>query len=430
MSPARMKTLRGVGIDFGTTNSAVAVAEHLPEGSHVELAMFHGADTFRSVLFFEGKNRALAGPAAIERYLAEHEDEHHGRLIQSIKSLLASRVFSATQIGGRRYNAEDLVTIIVRALKSEAESQTGEFGRKVVVGRPVRFVGAETEDDETMALDRIRGAFATAGIPKIHFEYEPVGAAYFYESRLDHDELILIADFGGGTSDFSLLPVGPSLRKGKKRRRILGTEGIPLAGDAFDARIVRNVVSPLLGEGTNYRSMDKILPVPTSLYRKLERWHHLSFLRTPDTMRMLKGLLVQAEAPEMLQALIDVVENDLGYHLHQAVQRTKYELSRARSSRLEFRHPAVTIEKAVLRTDFEDWIEPELDLIAEAVEKLLVRTNVDAGSIDRVFLTGGSSLVPSVQRIFVHRFGAERIAAGDEFTSVAKGLALCAADLF
>lgn len=127
-----MKTPRGVGIDFGTTNSAVAVAEHLPEGSHVELAMFHGADTFRSVLFFEGKHRALAGPAAIERYLAEHEDEHQGRLIQSIKSLLASSVFSATQIGGRRYTAEDLVTVIIRALKSEAESQTGNSAGRLL----------------------------------------------------------------------------------------------------------------------------------------------------------------------------------------------------------------------------------------------------------------------------------------------------------
>jgi hypothetical chaperone protein len=427
-----MKPGLAVGIDFGTTNSAVAISS--PDS--LRLASFGpGLDTFRSVLFFEGNKRALAGPAAIDRYLQEPDDDHPSRrLIQSIKSLLASQVFTATQIGGRRYSAADLVTIIVRALRLEAESQFGELGRRIVVGRPVRFVGAEHDQDDNMALDRLRDAFHKAGFEKVVFEYEPVGAAYFYESKLDHDELILIADFGGGTSDFSLLPVGPSYRQSnnrgaKKKRKILGTQGIPLAGDAFDARIVRHVVSPLLGEGSHYRSIDKMLPVPASLYRKLERWHHLSFLRSPDTMRMLKSILVQAEERGKLETLIDLIENDLGYHLHRVVQQTKFELSRAQSSHFEFRHPAVSIAKNVLRSEFEDWIEPELDRIAEGVETLMSRTNTDAAQIDRVFLTGGTSLVPAVQRIFQHRFGEEKLAAGDEFTSVAKGLALRAGDL-
>ncbi len=248
-----MTAHRSVGIDFGTTNSALAVAD----GDSIQLACFGaGLDTFRSVLFFEGNKRALAGPAAIDRYLEEADDDHPARrLIQSIKSLLASSVFTATQIGGRRYSAADLVTVIVRALRIEAEQHLGPLGSHVVVGRPVRFVAADTEHDETMALERLRESFRNAGFDKVMFEYEPVGAAYFYEKRLDHNELILIADFGGGTSDFSLMPVGPSRRK--KKRKILATEGIPLAGDAFDARIVRNVVSPLLGEGapTTVRSI-------------------------------------------------------------------------------------------------------------------------------------------------------------------------------
>jgi hypothetical chaperone protein len=419
-------TERSAGIDFGTTNSALAVAD----GDSIQLATF-GPDleTFRSVLFFEGKKRALAGPAAIERYLEEADDDHPSRrLIQSVKSLLASSVFTATQIAGRRYTAADLVTIIVRALRLEAEKKLGPLGDRIVVGRPVRFVAAENDHDEEMALNRLREAFQQAGFDHITFEYEPVGAAYFYESRLDHDELILIADFGGGTSDFSLLPVGPTYRqsKRKKQRKILATEGIPLAGDAFDARIVRNVVSPLLGEGSCYRSMGKMLPVPSSLYRKLERWHHLSFLRSPDTMRMLKSILVQAEEREKLETLIDLIENDLGYHLHRAVQKTKFELSRAQTSHFEFRHPALSIEKNVARDDFEEWIAPELDQIAEGVEAVMQSANVTADQVDRVFLTGGTSLVPAVQHIFQNRFGAAKLSAGDEFTSVAKGLALCA----
>jgi hypothetical chaperone protein len=413
-----------VGIDFGTTNSALAIAD----SGVVQLATFGpGLETFRSVLFFEGNKRALAGPAAIERYLEEPDDDHPARrLIQSIKSLLASNVFSATQIGGRRYSAADLVTIIVRALRAEAERSLGSLGTHIVVGRPVRFVAAESEEDESMALQRLREAFDAAGFEKITFEFEPVGAAYFYESRLDHDELILIADFGGGTSDFSLMPVGPGHRRSK--RKILSTEGIPLAGDAFDARIVRNVVSPLLGEGSRYRSIDKMLPVPGSLYRKLERWHHLSFLRSPETMRMLKSILVQAEEREKLETLIELIENDLGYHLHRAVQKTKFELSRQPTSHFLFHHAGLSIEQTVQRDDFEEWIAPELDQIAEGVEAVMRSAAVTPAQIDRVFLTGGTSLVPAVQHIFRNRFGTAKLAAGDEFTSVAKGLALCAAN--
>jgi hypothetical chaperone protein len=420
-----VKSSRAVGIDFGTTNSALAVAD----AGELRLATF-GPDleTFRSVLFFEGNKRALAGPAAIERYLEEPDDDHPARrLIQSVKSLLASSVFTATQIGGRRYNAADLVTIIVRALRVEAEKTLGPLGNRVVVGRPVRFVAAENEHDETVALDRLREAFAQAGFEHISFEYEPVGAAYFYESGLARDELILIADFGGGTSDFSLLPVGPSHRA-RKKRKILATQGIPLAGDAFDARIVRHCVSPLLGEGSFYRSIGKMLPVPGSLYRKLERWHHLSFLRSPETMRMLKSILVQAEEREKLETLIDLIENDLGYHLHRAVQKTKFELSRAQTSHFAFRHPALSIEKDVTREEFEEWIAPELDQIADGVESVMRAGKVAPEEIDRVFLTGGTSLVPSVQHIFRNRFGAAKMSSGNEFTSVAKGLALCAAN--
>lgn len=425
-----MNAARSIGIDFGTTNSALAVRDD----ADISLARFHldreATDTFRSVIFFPGDRQPIAaGPHAIDLYLEEHaEGQFSGRLIQSVKSLLASRIFTATQISGRRYNAQDLVTLIVRALRTEAAQQFGELGTKVVVGRPVRFVGAENDEDEEMAIARLRGAFTAAGFPKVTFEYEPVGAAYFYERRLDHDELILIADFGGGTSDFSLMPVGPSMRAGKRKRRILGTEGIPLAGDAFDARIVRHVVSPLLGEGTEYRSLNKILPVPGSVYRKLERWHHLSFLKSPDTLRMLQSVQAQALEPEKIEKLIALVENDLGLQLHRAVQRTKFELSSAEESLFSFHHSAVSIEKRVTRAEFEGWIADYLAEIDSAVDRLLGKTHVDIQAIDRVFLTGGTSLVPSVRMLFERRFGSGRIAAGDEFTSVAKGLAFRAGD--
>ena len=412
------------GIDFGTTNSAVAIRGN----REVKLVPFGAEDTFRSVLFFPaGRKPVCAGPAAIAAYLAEHaEGESGGRLIQSIKSLLATRSFNSTNISGRRYTAQDLVTVVLRAIRKEAGDQLPERISAVTAGRPVQFVGAENAEDEEMAVERLHAAFLAAGFGEVQLAFEPVGAAYSYESRLDRDELILIADFGGGTSDFSLMPVGPGPRAAGNGRKILGNEGIPLAGDAFDATIIRHVVSPLLGEGSEYRSLHKLLPVPGSLYRKLERWHHLSFLRSPDTLRMLHSIEATAVEPERIAKLIALIENDLGLQLHRAVQQAKFELSRSAKTRFRFAHPALEIEQDISRGDFEEWISPELDQIRGAVDRLLENTGILASEIDRVFLTGGTSLVPAVRRVFEHQFGNGKISGGDEFTSVARGLALAA----
>jgi hypothetical chaperone protein len=315
---------------------------------------------------------------------------------------------------------EDLTASMAMSLREQAETQFGDLGKRVVLGRPVRFVGADTQEADALAVSRLEQAFRRAGFDEIVFEFEPVGAAYFYESTLEHDERIVIADFGGGTSDFSLLRVG-------RRRKILSTAGLAMAGDSFDAKIVRHVVSPMLGLGTEYRSLGKMLPMPSSVYLKLEKWHHLSFLKTQDTLRMLRSLEVQAEEPGKIEALINLVENDAGYSLHRAVQKTKVELSSRQQSEFVYEDPCVSIRQLVTRADFEDWIEPQLSAISNCVDDLLKDAKTRAEQIDRVFLTGGTSLVPAVRRIFEHRFGADRVQAGDEFTSVARGLALRAA---
>jgi hypothetical chaperone protein len=252
----------------------------------------------------------------------------------------------------------------------------------------------------------------------VRFEYEPVGAACHYEATLDHEELILIGDFGGGTSDFSLLRVGPGV---EKRGRVpLGNEGVGIAGDAFDARIVRHCVSPALGSETMIDSMGKLLPVPRWVYFKLERWHHLSLLRSNDTLNMLESVRAQAQEPQKIEQLIYLIRHDLGYPLHQAVQKTKVQLSAAQQAPFHFDE----LDETVTRADFEDWIEEEIVAIEECVDRLLRNTGVDARDVSNVFLTGGSSFVPAVRRIFTSRFGEERIRTGGEFTSVASGLAL------
>ena len=283
------------GLDFGTTNSAIALARGDDEP---ELALFPSdlgpVPTFRSVLYFEqddetGEVSSHAGPGALAAYLAS--EERDGRLVQSLKSFLASRLFSATQVFGRSFRLEALIGRLLGDLRRGAEAHFGAPVERVVVGRPVRFVTAKDADDDRLAVRRLRAALANAGFREVEFEYEPVGAAHHYERGLTRDELILIADFGGGTSDFSLLRVGPGvIAAGRREESILGHDGVGLAGDAFDGRLVRRLVSPRLGRGAEFVSaFGKRLPVPGWIYAHLERWHHVSFLKARKTITRHSG---------------------------------------------------------------------------------------------------------------------------------------------
>jgi hypothetical chaperone protein len=421
-----------VGIDFGTTNSSIARSVR----SGVELVSFpfldDETDSYRSLLYLEkirdqGKAKLVSwtGPAGVEHYLAR---ESAGRLIQSLKSFLTSRTLLSTEVFGVRITIEELIARILRDLREAAERQFGTPITSVTAGRPVWFVGASSEADNTYAESRLRDAFRLAGFEHVEFELEPVAAAHYYESTLDRDELILIGDFGGGTSDFTLIRVGPSiLRHGRTATDLLGNAGVGVAGDAFDAKIVRHLVSPYLGAGTEMRSVDKMLPVPNWVYNKLERWHHLSFLKARDTMNMLASVKAQAVDPEKIEALIHLVNEDLGYRLHQSVQKTKCDLSERPSAEFHFEDDLIRIDAKAKRSDFERWIGEELTDIEQCVDKLLHDSDVKAPKVDKVFLTGGSSFVPAVRAIFERRFGAGKIRTGSEFTSVAQGLALKAA---
>ena len=434
-SPVSQASKRAIGIDFGTTNSSIACADRTGE---VQLAQFPYlgslTDSYRSLLYLQqtkvvGANtlKSWTGPEGIEQYLSA---DVKGRLIQSLKSFLSSGNLHSTEVFGRRYTIEDLIARILRDLREKAEQQFGVRIRSAVVGRPVHFVGAESEEDDDYAESRLRSAFELAGYESVGFEMEPVAAAHYYESTLDHEELILIGDFGGGTSDFSLVHVGPTI-PGRERvsGKIVGNAGVGIAGDAFDAKIIRNLVSPALGAGSQLRSLGKILTVPNWVYIRLERWHHLSLLRGRDVLAMLGGVHAQSLEPEKIAALIHFIKEDLGFHLHRAVQKVKSDLSNADEATFQFSDGFVDLAAAVQRATFEEWISEELEKIAGCVDSLLASSGVLAKDVDMVFLTGGSSFVPAVRRIFEMRFGKQRIRGGNEFTSVARGLALKALDV-
>jgi hypothetical chaperone protein len=422
---------KAVGLDFGTTNSAIA---SVSDDGSVALANFPasreraGSETMRSILFFAAdphgdESRRSVGGEAIDHYI---ESGANGRLIQSLKSFLADRLFDETNIMGDYYSLEDLITPILQRLRKVAEDQFGELPPRIVVGRPVHFSSAQNDADDERATRRLEAAIRRAGWKEVAFEFEPVAAAYHYASTIAREELILVADFGGGTSDFSIVRLRPpSAAPSHDRYEILANDGVAIAGDAFDGEIVRRLVAPELGRGSQYRTpYGSVLPMPTWFYAQMERWHFLSFLKAPTTMNKLRDLEHQALAPEKIRALIHIVENDLGYLLFKSVEQTKLALSDVDTTMFRFADHDVTIEKPVTRTAFESWIARELRAIAECVDRVLVSAEVLPDSIDSVFLTGGSSFVPVVRRIFAERFGASKIRTGSEFTSIARGLAL------
>jgi hypothetical chaperone protein len=423
-------TTVAIGIDFGTTNSSIARAT---DTGKVELAHFpymgEVTAAYRSLLYLEqikerGVNtlKSWSGPEGIEHYLAA---DHKGRLIQSLKSFLSNRTVQTTDVFGRKHTLEELIARILGDLREKAASQFGVPISKAVVGRPIRFVGAETQEEDGYAENRLRKAFHMAGYESVHFEFEPIAAAHYYESTLDHDELILIGDFGGGTSDFSLVRIGPSIRRrGRRAADLLGNAGVGVAGDSFDAKLIRHVMSPALGAGTEMRSMNRLLPVPSWIYGKLEHWHHLSLLRTKDVTDLLARIKTDAVEPQKIAALLHLIKEDLGYQLHRSVQAVKYDLSNNPAATFRFSDGVVDLTARVKRSSFEAWIAEELKQIEACLDSVLSASGVHPRNVDAVFLTGGSSFVPAVRRIFTTHFGEQRIRTGNQFTSVAWGLAL------
>jgi hypothetical chaperone protein len=413
--------IQAIGIDFGTTNSVVALLR--ADGS-VTTQRYANGDVFRSVLCFWTEDTAArrvlrnaAGAEAIDAYL---EDPLDSRLIMSMKTYLAQKSFSETRIFGHPFTMERLVGCFLRTLLADIPPAAS-----IIVGRPVRFAGEFVDD--ALGADRLRGAYADAGVPQVTLALEPEAAGTLFARTLTEPATVLIGDFGGGTSDFSVMRFdprkahAPGLGPGVTP---LGHAGIGIAGDVFDYRIIDRAIAPLLGKGDTYRIMDKPLPVPPEYYSGFARWHRLSLMRTPRTLRAIAEVARTAQHPERLHHLIALIEDGLGYALYQAVSTAKAELSSAETTTLRFRHKDFVVERPLARAEFEGWIAPDLARLAATVDQVLAQADVPADQVDRVFLTGGTAFVPAVRHLFETRFGADRLAGGGEFVSVAEGLAL------
>jgi hypothetical chaperone protein len=416
---------RALGLDFGTTNTVLSWAHpHAPADPVVFNFLSMRLFSFRSALCFwnEGdddhpKVASEAGPWAIQRFIELAGD---CRFIQSLKSFAASRLFEQTYIFGTAWRFEDLFTRFFRELRNHAHPQLDRLPRDVLVGRPVEYAGS-SRPDPALARSRYEAALAPFGFGAIRQVYEPVAAAFFYAQTLEDSATVLVADFGGGTTDFSVIHF--DVGAGGLRAAALGHAGVGIAGDRFDYRIIDNVVLPRLGKGTSYRSMGKSLEMPRSCFASFANWHELSVMKTSRDFRDFKDVSRFSEAPELVGRFVRLVESDQGYTLYKSVSDTKEALSRDEAVPFRFAAAGFEIEAAVTRTQFEAWIAPELEAIEASLDRVLANASIAAGDVDRVFLTGGSSFVPAVRRIFERRFGGGIVEAGNEFVSIANGLA-------
>lgn len=413
-----------IGIDFGTTNTVVGLAA--PDRPTRVVTFDHGDilhDVYRSAICFEKvmEQRGFSvetsgGPWAIEKYFSSPNEV---RFILSFKSHVASQLFEKTRVFSKVLEYSDLMAEFIAALKANADVDLDAAGGPVICGRPVAFVGHSPNDD--LAMARYDDAYRQAGFAEPIYVYEPVGAGYHFASRIETKARVLVADFGGGTSDFSIIEFERDAAG--LRATPIGYAGVGIAGDTFDYRLINNVVSPHLGKGSHYRSFGKELEIPADYYTKFAKWHYLAMLKTTQTMRELEEFRRTSSNPKLLSDFIEIIQNDWGFDIYRAVSKTKTELSTQPESRFELKKGTIAIDRVVRRAEFEAWIAEDVATIAETVDALMTRHGLGPGRIDRVFLTGGSSYIPAIRTLFVERFGAEKLAGGGQFSSVAHGLA-------
>jgi len=264
--------------------------------------------------------------------------------------------------------------------------------------------------------------YANAFGLEAHYVYEPVAASLFFARGVNEDATVLVGDFGGGTSDFSITRFA---REGDRVRATpLAHAGVACAGDSFDYQIISHAISPLLGMGGTYVSDGKTLTIPNHFYAALARWNQLALMKWSRDMRDLRALREQAEDRAALDRFVELLENDYSYALFRAISAAKEALSSEDSTRLTFRAGTIDIDRKITRRDFERWISGELNEIRRTVDETSRRAALRDDDIDQIYLTGGSSFVPAVRAIFTERFGAARVHRGSEFESIAQGLAL------
>ncbi len=408
-------------IDFGTSNSLLAAAD--AGRLYAPLALDDAAPdptVMRTVLYTPRSGSWFFGAKAIDAY---GDQSAEGRIFRSIKKYLPDASFSGTFVHGRYYNLSELVSVFLKEMRERANAHFGQDVTSVVLGRPAAF--SLEKDADALGEKRLEAAAKLAGFKDVAFCPEPVAAAYEFRHQLTETKTVLIADFGGGTSDFTVLRMG---RERFRDEDVLALGGISIAGDRFDGSIMRHMICPHFGSNVTYKLPmgSNELKIPQHLINRMCSPADISFLARNDILNLLKDAQRWSLAPGdagKMDRLFVLIEEHLGYKLFRSIEQTKINLSDAPADVFAFHHPGIDVEEEVVGADFKACSHDLVARIVATLDKTIADAGITAAEIDIVCCTGGTAKLPALNQELARRFGKEKLTQHRHFHSVVHGLA-------
>ncbi|HEX4334771.1 MAG TPA: Hsp70 family protein [Polyangiaceae bacterium] len=405
-------------IDFGTSNSLLAAADSNRVYEPIPLdPLAPNPTVLRSVLHFSDEGEWSFGADALRTYVAHGM---RGRLMRSIKRFLPMASFVDTRLGTRKVKLEELVGLFLREMRARANRHFDADVRRVLLGRPARF--SENADDDRLAESRLAEAARFAGFEEIRFCPEPEAAAHDFRSDVAGDCTVLVADLGGGTSDYTVVRW-----RGTAAADVLATFGVPVAGDAIDGSLMRHSVAKHFGAGVVYKVPfgANTLTMPRGLMDRLCVPADICLLGKRDVMAFLKDIRSWSlgdDDQRVMDQLLHLVEDSLGFQVFEAIEATKVALSAVPEASFRFDYPGIDIDEPVTRTQFEAGSNAHVERILGALDQTLLTAGLSPGDIDRVCLTGGTGRLPRITESLAACFGKEKLHALSSFHSVIQGL--------
>lgn len=441
-----------VGMDFGTTNSGMSVYD----GSKLELIPLDPTNrnphVARTALYITNDSYVHIGRNATDTYYEQNLNRPSkfervrvgeieltfaelptfirdvfinkdiyspGRLFLSFKMGLSSPNYLGTIVGNHYFFLEDIIATYLYTAKYRAEQHLGRQLDTIILGRPVRF--SDDPEQNEFAKERLVQSAFRAGWKRVYLQYEPIAAAYYYETTIQSQQNVLIFDFGGGTLDMSIVQVG-----GKNKSRVIANNGIPIAGDTFDQHIVRAKYPKHFGEGTTYMARKSELPVPSALYEAFSDWQSLLNLQLPENIETLRRIEQSSRQPLKIRAFKTLITGQYGLKIYDIAEQAKRRLSNKLSARLSIKSDELFIVDKITRSEFESLIRSDVRAIETRLDELLQSADMQPDDIDAVIRTGGSSQIPLFVDMLEQRFGGDKVSDIDAFASVTSGLGVIA----
>ena len=409
-----------LAIDFGTSHSLVGALHQKKTIEALPIEPDQPDPTLmRSLLYFPHADECYYGSNAITKYA---ELEMEGRLFRSFKSHLPNKNYIGTIIDNRILTLETMVGLFLLELKKRAEKQLGTNIAKAVIGRPARYSMDPVADE--FAIYRMKKAAEFAGFNEIKFVPEPLAAALDFKKQINNEKIILIGDFGGGTSDFTIMKV---TQNDFKKEDVLGVEGCPLAGDALDSLFMQKRLNSNFGAHVNYRMplSENILKMPPSVIDRLNKPSQIVHLKDKETYEFIKEVKKCAltnEDKEKINRLFILIEDQQIFSFFEEIEKTKKQLSTKVTAKFNFQYPDIETVDIFSIAEFQNWAQDFKKSIFDALDRCFIQAQVNYSQIDHVFLTGGTAHVPFIQEEFVSRFGYEKLQTKKFFHSILSGL--------